>query len=73
MKLHTIKTGLKQDQALAFKALAAEVLHVGYDFHILYDQVRIVISPPQPWLAAHEKVQQALSCISASLLLMRVL
>ena len=44
MKLHTIKTGLKQDQALAFKALAAEVLQVGYDFYILYDQVRLLSS-----------------------------
>ena len=39
LKLHLIPGGLRTDQALAFKALAAEVLEAGYDFFILQDRV----------------------------------
>ena len=40
MKLHQTSTGLKADQAAAFKALAAEVMEAGYHFFILHERVR---------------------------------
>ena len=43
LKLHLIPGGLRADQALAFKALAAEVQEAGYHFYILHDRVRLFV------------------------------
>ena len=39
LKLHLIPGGLRTDQALAFKALAAEVIASGYEFYVLHNEV----------------------------------
>ena len=43
LKLHLIRGGLRADQALAFKALAAEVQAAGYHFYILHERVRLIV------------------------------
>ena len=44
MKMHHFEEGLKEDQAMAFKALAAEVMEEGYHFFIL---LHLVDWPPE--------------------------
>ena len=75
MKLHRLEGGLKADQALAFKALAAEAMEAGMHFWILLHLARALklgstcvvdvwpaSSPSTQWTPANSRRQQPGCC-----------
>lgn len=70
MKLHMISTGLKADQALAFKALAVEALEAGYHFFILHERVGQTFSWSTTWASAWHHCLPSLLALACSLIVM---
>ena len=62
LTLHRMSGGLKADQALAFRALAAEVQDAGYHFWILLHMVRL----GGPWLSCSQQHSMHLTGLQAA-------